>query len=141
MSIGDPPINERLAEEATGKPRLSWILFFQNLLQGDRGNGFVPAYANLTAVGTPVIAGAFYQNSGWTDFWIEIVPGTSTTSTSGVTYFELPFDVKVGAPVFATVNGAFVGAGAMEITNNRIYTPSWSAVTVPITLSGRVLTQ
>lgn len=149
MAVGEAPINARMIEDSDaekkgagyGKPRLPWIRWFQDLQQGDRGNGFVPIISGLGGVGTPVVAGAFYSNMGWTDFWIEIIPGTSTSSVAGVTYFELPVDVKVGAPNFATSGAVLIGAGAIDAGTNRIYTPAWTGVTQPITITGRVLTQ
>ena len=141
MSNQEIPVRDKMVDE-NANVRTSWILFFQGITDGDPGNKWTPTATNLTATGTPTITGNYYENAGYTDFWINIIPGTDTTATAGSTYFELPFDVKVDAPCFA-VAGLTGGSqiGMVEATTNRCYPPSWSAVTVPLTISGRVLTK
>jgi len=120
----------------------SWYLFLQNLIVGDTGqtssSPWVPVATNLTFAGSPpVITGNYYQNEGFTDFWIRIVPGTSTTSTAGTTYFDLPFAVTVDG---ACIVGGLPGAvGLIDAATKRCFPPPWSAVTANITISGRVV--
>lgn len=123
-----------------GKMQLQWILFMQTLLSGDQGTAFVPDVSGLTVVGNPTIAGYYYNNQGFSDFYITIVPGTSTTSTAGTTYFTLPFDVVFDAPCFA-ITGTNGATGAINAATDRCYTPAWSALTTPVTINGRVATQ
>lgn len=149
MQLQDAPIQDpviefgtqQIKDDAFGKPRLSWILWFQGLLKGDTGNSWTPVATNLTAVGTPTITGNYYKNLGFTDFWIKIVPATNTSSTAGTTYFDLPFDPLIDVPCFAVQNGfASVSGGIVDSVTNRCYPPSWSLITGTITISGRVLT-
>lgn len=141
--ILEAPIYEELAYK-DGKARTAWVLFFQNLIIGDRGRTknspqgvWTPTATNLTTVGTPTITGNYYQNQGFTDFWITITPATSTSSTAGTTYFDLPFDVLVDSSCTA-INGLTGAAlGVVVASSNRVYPPSWAAITNSITINGR----
>ena len=141
MSNQEIPVRDKMVDE-TGNVRTSWILYFQGLTDGDPGNKWTPIPTNLTQVGTPTITGNYYENAGYTDFWITIKPGTNTSATAGTTYFALPFDAKVDAPCFA-VAGLTGGntIGMVEAATNRCYPPAWTTVSVPLTISGRVLTK
>lgn len=141
--ITDPVIefgSQKVNDDAFGKPRLSWIKWFQGVTQGDIGTRWAPVPTNLTTSGTPTITGAYYQNQGFTDFWIRIVPGTNTSSTGGTTYFQLPFNVTVDGACHAVSGLLGSNAGMVDAVTDRCYPPSWSAVTVPLTIVGRVVT-
>jgi hypothetical protein len=146
----DAPITDPLIEFGTqtiddksnafGKPRLSWILFFNRLLQGDIGQAFAPVFSGLTVVGTPTITGIYFSNQGFTDFFVRIVPSTSTTATTGTTYFTLPFDVTIDGACFSLSGLQGTASGFVDYLTNRCYPVGWSAVTVPLTIYGRVKT-
>lgn len=136
-SLRPAPISEIMLE-TTGLPKLSWIQFFTGLFTGDTGTSFTPVAVGLGAVGTPTFVGAYYRSGQFMDFYIYIVPGTNTTSTSGSTYFDLPFDVTQDGACTAST-GVTASAGGVSASANRVFPPSWSNINVPITLSGRVL--
>jgi hypothetical protein len=123
--------------EESGRPKQSWAQFFSNLSRGDGGEKFTPTYIGLTTSGTPTVLGFFYENSGFIDFYITITPGTSTGSTLGSTYFDLPFAFAFDTPCYA-VGGGGSAIGYIEASTKRCYTPSWSGATYPITINGRV---
>jgi len=133
------PTYEVLAED-DGKAKLTWLLFFQLLASGDPGTAWQPVVTNLTSVGTPAITGAYYENQGFTDFWVNIIPTTSISGTAGSIYIDLPFTVSVDAPCFG-VAGLTSGIGAVDSVSKRIYPPTFSALTIPLTITGRVLSQ
>jgi hypothetical protein len=126
--------------DQNGKMALDWRIFMQSLLVGDPGNKFKPDVEGLSSVGTPSFSGVYYQNQGFIDFYVTISPGTSTTSTGGSTYIQLPFTVTSDVPCFATTSGAS-SLGGITASNNRAYLPSWSGLTTPVTVSGRFKTQ
>lgn len=129
-----------LIVDKNGKATKSWIIYFQTQATGDTGQQWSPVATNLTAVGTPTITGAYYQNQGFTDFWIRIAPATSTTSTLGSTYFDLPFQIDVDSGAVA-VTGSSATACAVNASTKRLFPPSWTTIATPITLSGRVFSQ
>lgn len=133
------PARQPIVED-TGAPTLLFIEFLQNLSQGDPGNKFSPDVENLGTVGTPTITGVYYENNGFVDFYARITPGTNTTSTAGTTYIQLPFTVTSDCPCFAT-SGSASTVGSILAASNRAYLPGWSALTSPVTISGRVATQ
>lgn len=135
--LSPAPITNPLAED-NGLPTLPWILFFTSLFTGDTGTAWIPLPTNLTAVGTPTITGAYYRSGQFIDFWITIIPGTSTTASAGSTYFDLPFDVLTDGACFAVSGLLGSNAGMVDAITNRAYVPTWSAVTVSLTVSGRV---
>lgn len=135
--INPPPITNPVIEKDTGLPTLPWILFYNSIFFGDTGTTFTPVPVNLTEVGTPTITGAYYRSGQFIDFEIVITPATSTTAVAGSTYFALPFDVLVDGACFAISGLLGSNAGAVDAATNRCYPPSWSAVTVPLTIVGR----
>jgi len=139
MSKIETPLFDPIVDEQGYVSAITWTLFFQQLTAGDNGTTFTPIATNLGSVGTPTINGVYYQNQGFTDFYITVTPATNTTSTVGSTYFSLPFDVTIDGGCFATTTGSS-GVGMVDAANNRVYTPNWSAITVPVTISGRVKT-
>lgn len=137
MSLDPPPINEIVIEQ-NGLAKLPWILFFNNVFEGDSGTAWTPEFTNLTTVGTPQITGRYYRiNQNLCFFWIEIIPDTSTTSTAGTTYCgNFPLQFQHDSACWAVSGGVGDGPGHIVSTTNRIYTPGWSAVTVPLTVIG-----
>ena len=136
MSSNEAPIAEKLAGD-DGKARPAWIEFFSALTRGDVGTNWNVTINNLTTVGTPVITGVYYQNSGFTDFVVKIVPFTNTSSTLGVTYITVPFSVVNDTPC-NVVNVNSVAFGVVNAASKQINLPTWTTITSPITITGRV---
>lgn len=135
--IDPPPINEILAEQ-NGLPKLPWILFFNDVFEGDAGTEFVPVFQNLTTVGTPEITGRYYRiNQQFVFFTVQIDPATSTSATAGTTYIEnFPLTFQSDSACWAVSGGVGDGPGHIVASTNRIYVPGWSAVTIPLTVIG-----
>lgn len=138
MSVDSPPIYQPLAETLTGAPTRPWILFFNGIFDGDAGTAWTPNFENLTEVGTPIITGRYYRiNQNICYFWIKIVPATSTSSIAGTTYVDnFPLQFSADSPCWAISGGTGDGPGHIIAQTNRIYVPSWTAVTVPLTVVG-----
>lgn len=137
MTTSPPPIYEKLGED-DGKPRLPWILFFNQVFEGDNGTSFTPSFQNLTIDGIPSITGKYFRSGRFIDFWVKIVPSVSTSATAGTTYIEsMPFSIVTDNVCYAIVGTTGVAAGIMQASTNRIYVPSWTIVTSPITITGR----
>ena len=135
MSFDPPPINEILAEK-NGLPKLPWILFFNQLFEGDFGSNFAPEFENLTTVGDPTITGHYHKlNNQFCFASITITPSTSTTAVAGSTYIKnFPLTFESDSVCFAVAGGVGGGVGHIVSTTNRIYVPAWSAVAVPVTI-------
>lgn len=136
MTQAIAPTADKALDES-GKFRPTWVEYFAKVNTGDVGTTWTPVFTGLTTVGTPTITGAYYQNGGFTDFTIKIVPGTNTSSTLGVTTVALPFTVvaDTGANVISSTNAAI---GVVNASGRILYLPTWTLVTVPITITGRV---
>jgi len=137
MTIQPPPIYERIAGE-DGKAPLPWVLFMNQLFNGDSGVDWTPAFTNLTEVGTPTITGRYYRLSQYLTFFrVLITPATSTTSTAGTTYINnYPLSFSNDGACFAVTGGLGSASGHIVSATNRIYVPEWTAVTVPLTIIG-----
>lgn len=134
--MSQAPIADKLLDD-TGKLRPTWVIYFSDLDRGDVGTTWNPAITGLVPVGTPTITGVYYQNEGFTDFAVKIVPGTNTSSTLGTTTIALPFNVVADVPAFAVAgNGVFVGI--VNAASKTLFLPTWTTVTLPITITGRV---
>lgn len=134
--ISDAPIAENLIDDAK-KARPAWVEFFADLTRGDVGTTWTPVITGLTVTGNPTISGVYYQNTGFTDWAVKIVPATDTSSTLGVTFITLPFSVSVDTVCFA-VTDLTAAAGVVNASAKLAYLPSWSAITAPVTITGRV---
>lgn len=139
MSTQEPPIRNPLTEQQ-GELTLPWVLFFNQVYNGDSGTSWTPTFTNLTISGAPTITGRYYQISqSLCYFNILISPATNTSSTAGTTYVD-NFPLQASANGFCLVVGNNLGGSIGEVVsaNNRIYTPSWTTVTTPINVIGIV---
>jgi len=144
MALSPPPIYATVVEQ-DGKATLPWILFMNQLYEGDNGspatgtNSWTPTFTSLTQVGVPSITGKYYRSGQFIDFWVKIVPGTSTSATAGTTYIgSLPFTITSDTHCSAVTGTTGVGLGVIQASTGRIYVPSWSLVTSLLTITGRV---
>lgn len=143
MSITPPPTDNALIEDASGNPSLQWLIFFNSLFAGDAGESFVPLFNNLVAVGgLPKVTGQVYQLSAVIAiFVITVTPPTngSTTCIAGQTFIQ-GFPLKcAGNGVCFAVSGNLGGnSGMVDQGSGYIFPPTWSAVTVPLTIIGIV---
>lgn len=142
-TLFSPPIQDPIIEvDANGKTegriKKTWVFFFNQLADGDTGTEWTPVATNLT--GSYTLSGKYFKNSGFIDFWITVDPTTSSTSTLGTTYFELPFDATVSTQCQA-VYGSTAALGIIDPSLNRCFPPSWAAVATVVTISGRVFTK
>ncbi len=138
-NVKAPPIYDPLTED-DGKAKLSWILFFNSIFQGDTGTSWNPSFTNLTTVGTPTITGKFYQiSNSLCYFSVKIIPATSTTSTAGTTFINnFPLKMAADGICFAVSGLLGTNSGMCDSASNSVYVPGWSAVTVPLTVVGLV---
>lgn len=143
-SLTAPPIYSPLIDDPTDPVAgLPWILFFNQVYSGDLGQQWNPTFTGLTVSGAaPTITGNFYQiTQALLAFTVRIVPatGSSTTSTAGTTYINnFPLRMNGDGIVFAVSGLLGTNSGQCEFATNRVYPPSWSAVTIPLTLFGFV---
>ncbi len=136
MTAAIAPIADKLLDD-TGKLRPSWVVYFSDLNRGDVGTTWNPTITNLASTGTPTITGVYYQNQGFTDFAVKIVPGVDTSSTLGSTTIATPFSVAADT-VANVVSGNGTAFGVVNASSKTIFLPTWSALTAPVTITGRV---
>ena len=134
--FNEAPISDKVVDD-NDKLRPSWVEFFSLLTRGDVGTTWNPTITNLGSVGAPTITGVYYQNSGFTDFAVKIVPGANTSSVLGSTTIQLPFNATVDtvAPVVTGNTSAF---GIINSASDTVFLPTWTNITSPITITGRV---
>lgn len=135
MSVSPAPITQPVIDQQ-GLPTLPWTLFFNQNYQGDAGNEWNPVFQNLT--GNAEVTGRFYRLSQYLVFFVvNITPNGNTSATAGTTYIE-GFPLTFSNDGFNTVvSGTTGGAIGMNVkSNNRIYVPSWTNVSVPLTIIG-----
>ncbi len=139
MTTNPPPIYDILVEE-TGKPKLSWISFFDQMYKGDAGTSWTPTFSGMGTSGTPTYAGKYIRISDYLKYFvITVTPATNTSSTSATTYCDnFPLNVSTDGFCIAVGGSVGVGLGIVQASTNRIYTPAWTNVTVPVTIMGIV---
>jgi hypothetical protein len=139
MSNQPPPIQEQLTDDQQALT-MPWILFFNQNFTGDLGTSWTPTFTSLTETGTPTITGRYYQISqALCYFNVTITPATDTTATAGTTYINnFPLTASSNGICFAVSGNLGSNSGMVVASNNRIYVPAWTAVTVPLTIIGIV---
>lgn len=136
MSSQEAPIRAKVID-SNGLATPTWTEYFGDITNGDVGTSFTPTFSNLTTVGTPTITGVYYQNQGFTDFFVKIVPATSTSSVAGTTSFPLPVTVSADTGCF-TIEGGGAAVGVINASSQTVFPPTWTGATIPITITGRV---
>ena len=139
ISSSPPPLTQPIVDE-TGTMPLLWMLFFNNLFQGDAGSSWIPTFQGLTVSGNPTVTGRVFQISKYLAYFsVTIIPSTSTTSTAGTTYINnFPLTSTADGVCFAVSGRLGEVTGMVEAATNNIWVPAWSAVTVPLTIIGIV---
>lgn len=137
MTLAIPPLYDSIVDEE-GKANLNWSVFFQSISDGDTGLNWTPNFVSLGTSGTPEFSGRYYRISkNIVLFTVLVTPGTSTTSTAGTTYIDnFPLNFTADSACWAMSGGLGSASGHIVSSNNRIFTPAWSAVTVPLTVLG-----
>jgi len=101
---------------------------------------WTPTATNLTVVGTPTYQGWYTQINDrvlW-ELYITVAGGT-TASTANSTYFTgLPGTnlAKTTCVAVQDSGTASLGVGLVDVTTNRVYTPTWAATSSGILVSG-----
>lgn len=140
ISSSPPPLTQPIVDE-TGTMPLLWMLFFNNLFQGDAGEVWIPTFQGLTVAGTaPTVTGRVYQISKYLAYFsVKVVPGTSTSAVAGTTYINnFPLTAQSDGVCCAVSGRLGEVTGMVEAATNNIWVPAWSAVTVPLTIIGIV---
>lgn len=137
MSLDAPPIRDRVVDK-NGFSTLSWALFYNSLFEGDAGQSWTPTFVSLTEVGTPTITGRIYRLLRRIAYFsVLITPGTNTSAVAGTTYIDnFPLTFTGDGICFAVSGNLGTGSGHVVASNNRIYVPAWTTVTVPLTVIG-----
>lgn len=138
-SVKAPPIYEPLSGD-DGKSSIPWILFFNSIFKGDTGVAWTPTFTSLTETGTPTITGRVYRLSAALSFFsLKIIPATDTSAVAGTTYINnYPLTMTGDGICFAVSGLLGSGSGMCDSATNRIYTPAWTTVTVPLSVIGLV---
>ena len=139
MSLGAPPIYNPIADEE-GVATVPWAVFFNGLFQGV-AESWQPTFVNLTENGAATKTGRFMQLNQGLVYWdAEITPGTDVSATAGSTYINnFPLTLTRDSFCIAVSGGLGGTPGHAVAANNRIFIPSLSSVTVPITICGVAL--
>lgn len=131
-----PPKTEPLVDDDKFST-LNWLIFFDQMANGDSGTTWTPTFTGLTEVGTATKTGVYYRISKkLVYFRIVITPGTNTSATLGTTYcnnFPLNFLSNGATASCSDYTSALAG---ITSSNKRIYTATWSLITTPITIVG-----
>jgi hypothetical protein len=139
MSRNPAPLDQPIINEIGDLPP-EWVMYFDGLFRGDTGTDWTPVFVGLGSTETPTITERYYQlSSNLVYFRVKITPATNTTSTAGSTYinnFPLSIFGDGACLAVAPTAGLGVGLGVADAASGRIFTPAWSATTVPITILG-----
>jgi hypothetical protein len=135
--VTPPPVNDPIIDD-DGEMSPSWRMFFNMLFVGDTGTAWTPVFTGMGSTGTPTYSGRYYKLSQKLVFFrIEVTPATDTTSTAGVTACtNFPLVFSQNGFCIAVSNNVGITPGAITKATNKIYPPSWTAATLPVTIFG-----
>lgn len=139
-NFNPPPIDNPVVDQG-GIATIPWTLYFNSTFTGDAGTTWIPQFTNLTVVGaSPTITGRIYRLSRYISYFsVNIVPGTNTSATAGSTYINnFPLTMRADGICFAVSGLLGSNSGSCDRTSNRVYVPTWTTVTVPLTVIGIV---
>ena len=139
MTLAPPPTRNPLTENQ-GELTMPWLLFFNNIYNGDAGTTWTPTFTSLTVSGTPTLSGRFYRISQYLCYFnILVTPATNTSAVAGTTYVDnFPLTMASNGICATASNNLGGGLGMAVAANNRIYVPTWTTVTTPISIIGIV---
>jgi hypothetical protein len=132
-----PPKTEPLVDKKDSFATLNWLVFFDQLADGDTGTTWTPTFVGLTEVGTATKTGVYYRISKKLVYYrIVITPATSTTAVNGTTYCDnFPLTMTANSANI-TCSGFTAAVSGTTSSDKRIYTSSWTAITTAITIVG-----
>lgn len=114
--------------------------------QADSGLGspdawetWTPSFTNLTNVGSPTITGRWLRDVGRVYVQVKIVPGTTSASTAGSTYFALPVPAAGLAgdgSMQDSTTQISIGDCVIDVANSRCYTPTQAATGDTMLIAG-----
>lgn len=138
MTTSPAPITNPLADD-NGLPTLPWTLFFNQTFEGDSGTAWSPNFVDLVGSLTNV-TGVYYKISQYLSYFsINVTPNGNTSATAGTTYvdnFPLTFNNDGFNTVVSGTGGGTIGMNVRS--NNRIYVPGWTNISIPLVIMGLV---
>lgn len=137
MTLGAPPIYNPIADKDSGVITVPWAVFFNGLFEGT-SESWEPTFVNLTENGAATKTGRYMQINQGLVYWdAQIAPGTDVSATAGTTYIDnFPLTLTRDSFCIAVSGGQGALPGHAVASNNRIFIPALSSVTVPITIIG-----
>jgi hypothetical protein len=135
MSLAQLPLRTEPLVDEQRFITLPYQAFFEGLASGDLGTSFTPLFTNLTETGTATITGVYYRlGVKLCAFVIVITPATDTSAVAGSTYCNFPLTFTKQGFAVSIIDSSAAVAGIT--TTGRIYTGTWTAQTVPVTIMG-----
>ena len=131
-----PPKTEEIVDDSRFAT-LNWLIFFDQLANGDSGTTWTPTFVGLTETGTATKTGKYYRISKTLVYYrIVITPATDTSAVNGTTYCNnFPLNmISDGANV--TCSGFTAAVAGSTYSDRRIYTATWTTIATPVTIIG-----
>lgn len=142
MSTSEPPTQTPIVTDQDGYLDIQWVLFFNQVFNGDAGDAWIPTFEGLSGTGVPTFTGRVYRLSQYIALFVARItpaPGGNVSGTAG-SYFIDNFPLQMAADGICAAVSGNVGTvtGMTTADQNRIYPPTLSAVTNPVTIMGIV---
>jgi hypothetical protein len=105
---------------------------------------FTPTFIGLTETGgISTKTGGYIRIGNWVQWWVKIVPVTSTSSAGGYTTYinNIPFSNLRPVPALSVINDATVAIIGFGLVGGGglAFMPAWSAVANSILISGTTI--
>lgn len=103
----------------------AWEIFYQE-------GTWTTVPSNLTVVGTPTYGAQFIKTGSVVNIWMSIYSTTSTSATTGVTSFTLPFNAHKESTAYVVNANGTVDIGPCLITGGFVFMPGWAPSSGPM---------
>lgn len=144
MSLFASPPTFNAVVDSKGKATNPFVIFFNQLVNGDSGQSWTPQFTGLTTTGSFNVLGIYYVLSNSLVYFRIIITPTSGTiaSTAGTTFVNnFPFTVLAPATFGVVAGNGSGGLGTTSAANNGLYLPTIAASSGTFVFAGLVEAQ
>lgn len=143
MTSSPPPNIQPIVDDQSGVVTSAWAEFFDEVFRGDAGTFWAPAIANITiSGGIPIVTGRVYKLSQYLSLFVVTITPAQGGSISGAAgtcaITNYPLQMTNNGVCTAVSGNLGTTTGMCTKATNSIFPPTFSGVTVPITIIGIV---
>lgn len=103
---------------------------FRDIIGQDRWTKFVPIRTGWTDVGAPTVTATWRDVGQQCFLQMKVIPATTVATAAGTSYIALPraaSGISGGGSMQDLTTLTAIGDCVVDVTNSRLYLPTWAA--------------